>query len=205
MIKFQKTSSFALLFSIAIHVIIFSILYISFSKTNTADVYRDEFVKYKKNNELSDKAINNKASTISVIETVEENKQKHASPTNQLDVLQTEYESTPSKESTVETHELIEAKAVSAETAQNVEQYTQSKAALNQDQESALITGVNATGLLPTDLPEHTESVDKSESVLKTELEEVNAQLSAAINEVKERNQKKINQQRQQQIYVSDN
>lgn len=76
MIKFQKTSSFALLFSVAIHVVVLSILYINFSKTNTTAVYRDEFVKYKKNNELSDKVVNDKASTISVIETVEENKQK---------------------------------------------------------------------------------------------------------------------------------
>ncbi len=205
MIKPRKQLPFALLFSIAIHVVVLSILYISFSKTDTTAVYRDEVIEYKKNNELSDKAINDKASTISVIDTVKENKQKHALPTNQLDVLQTEYESTSSKENTVKTYELIETQAVSAETAIHVEQSIQSKDALNQTKESALITGVNATGLLPTDIPEHTESVDKSESVLKTELEEVNAQLSAAINEVKERNQKKINQQRQQQIYVSDN
>lgn len=205
MIKPRKQLPFALLLSIAIHVIIFSILYISFSKTNTTAVYRDEVIEYKNNNELSDKTMNDEASTIGVIKTIEEKKQKHSSPTDQLDVLQTEYESTPSKENTVKTHELIEAQAVSAETAIHVEQSIQIKAALNQDQESALITGVNDTGLLPTDLPEHTKSVNKIESVLKTELEEVNAQLSAAINEVKERNQKKINQQRQQQIHVSDN
>lgn len=204
MIKPRKQLPFALLLSIGIHVIIFSILYISFSKTTTTAVYHDEVVKYKKNDELSDKIINNEASNIGAIETMEENKQKHSSPTNQLDVLQTEYESASSKENTVKTHELIEAQTVSAETAIHVEQPIQSKAALNQDKESALITGVNDTGLLPTDLPDHTESVNKSESVLKTELEEINAQLSAAINEVKERNQEKISQQRQQQLYVSD-
>lgn len=205
MIKLQKTSSFALLFSVAIHVIVFSILYINFSKTKTADVYPDKIVFHtSSNSELSDKVINDKTSTISTVKIIEEDQQKRSSSTGSLEVLETKYESTPFKENTVEANKRIEAKAVSAETALDVEQSVQNKTALNQDKETTLITGVNDTGLIPTDLPERTEGVNKSESVLKMELEEVNAELSAAINEVKERNQKKINQQRQQQIYVSE-
>ena len=58
----------------------------------------------------------------------------------------------------------------------------------------------NEAGLLATDVPIEKEQIkiDKEYVSMKSEVEEVNNRLSAAINEVKKRNQQKIDQMEQQ-------
>ena len=63
----------------------------------------------------------------------------------------------------------------------------------------------NNAGLLDMDVPtqKRTVNIDKDYLAAKSEVEEINDQLSAAINEVKKRNQQKIDGRQQQRNEIS--
>lgn len=97
---------------------------------------------------------------------------------------------TPSKEKTKMLKERLDSKFVPAVTTDN----------------ESLVPSGNDVGLLNMDVPTQKTEVktDKDFDSVKSEVEKINSQLSDAINEVKKRNQQKIDQMQQDQTYIQD-
>lgn len=208
MIKLRKKLSSALLFSIAIHVIIFSILYIDFSETKTIknpDIFEQKSTAYKIGNEqLSTKIVSEDSLEVDSIKKTAEDEQKLSLQTDDLKSLDNKDERESLGKDTLDTYTITKEVIVSDK---NSKQFLQDKGALDYDKDPTPIDTVNDPVLTSIDVPNQVRrnsEIREIENSLVSEVEEVNAQLSAAINEVKERNQQKIDQQRQQQTYVSE-
>lgn len=206
MIKLRKKLSSALLFSIAIHVIIFSILYINFSETETIknpDIFEQKSMAYKTGDEqLSTKIIREDHLEVESIKKIAEDAQKLSLQTDDLKSLDHKNERASLEKDTLDTYTITKEIVVSDK---NLEQPLQDKSPLNYDEDSTPIDPITDAGLTSIDVPGQVKGnseIREIENSLVSEVEEVNAQLSAAINEVKKRNQQKIDQQRQQQTYT---
>lgn len=200
MIKLRKKLSSALLFSIAIHVIIFSILYINFSETKTiknSDIFEQKNIVHKTGNEqLSTKVISEDSLEADSIKKTAEDEQKLLLQTNDLKSLDNKDERESLGKDTLDTYTITKEIIVSDKKSK---QFLQDKGALDYDKDPTPIDTVNDPVLTSIDVPNQVRGnseIREIENSLVSEVEEVNAQLSAAINEVKERNQKKIDQQR---------
>lgn len=206
MIKLRKKLSSALLFSIAIHVIIFSILYINFRETDTIkniDIFEQKSTAYKTGNEqLSTKIISEDNLEVDSIKKTAEDEQKLLLQTDDLKSLDDKDERESLGKDTLETYTVTKEIIVSDK---NSKPFLQDKGALDYGKDPTPIDTINDPVLTSIDVPGQVRGNSETreiENSLVSEVEEVNAQLSAAINEVKERNQKKIDQQRQQQTYT---
>ncbi|WP_367109802.1 hypothetical protein [uncultured Psychrobacter sp.] len=220
MIRSKKQWSSALLFSIAIHVVIFLVLYINFSQTDTtkdSNPYNNERMVHEARDEQlplkttsTDAPFETNTSNVMASTVIVEDEQKlllQTEQTNGLSTLHNKKELEPKesskslREDMLETHTNIVDMVVYE---QNLEPLLQDENTIDYDENIPFIATANDAGLLSIDIPTvigETE-VNESQNLLKGEIEEVNTQLSAAINEIKERNQQKINQQRQQQTYT---
>lgn len=208
MIKLRKKLSSALLFSIAIHVLIFSILYINFSETETiksTEIFEQKSTAYKAGDEqLSTKIVGEDNLEADSIKKTAEDEKKLLSQTHDLESLDSKDEKESLGKDTLNTYRITKEVVVSDK---NSKQFLQDKGVSDYDKDPTPIDTVNNAVLTSIDVPNQLmqkSEVREIENSLVSEVEEVNAQLSAAINEVKERNQKKIDQQRQQQTYVSE-
>lgn len=216
MIRSKKQWSSALLFSIAIHAVIFLMLYINFSQTDTtknSNPYNNERMVHEARDEQlplkttsTDAPFETNTSNVMASKVIVEDEQKlllQTEQTNGLSTLHNKKELKPKesskslREDMLETHTNIVDMVVYE---QNLEPLLQDESTVGYDENILSITAADDTGLLSTDVPNKIRETEISESgnSLKGEIEKVNTQLSAAINEIKERNQQKINQQRQQ-------
>lgn len=211
MIKPRKRWPFALLFSIAVHAVILFILYINFSKTDTI---KNSNSHSNKRTSLENKKeqLLEKVTTTALVQSstdkeiasnrIIEDEQKIFLRTQRNDDAKT-LENTGEKETLTEGVLGTNTDIVVSE--QNLEPALQNRNSIDDDENILLHTATNNAGLLSTDIPKKIKEtkINESEQALKAQVEDINTQLSAAINEVKERNQQKINQHRQQQAYTS--
>lgn len=213
MMRIQNKLSFALLFSTAIHLAVFSVLYTHFSQINTqkdSNLYNSKRATHKDREEHllkelagTDASIETNTNVIASKVTLE-GEQKlflQAEQNNDLRALEAIEEKETLREAPSKTDKNSVNMVVPE---QNLEHPLQKRSTLNYDEDALSITNIKDTGLLNNDTPNTVRKtkIDESEKLLKAHVEDVNTQLSAAINEIKERNQKKINQQRQQQAYT---
>ena len=211
MIKPRKRWPFALLFSIAVHAVILFILYINLSKTDTI---KNSNLHSNKRTSLENKKeqLLEKVTTTALVQSstdkeiasnrIIEDEQKIFLRTQRNDDSKT-LENTGEKETLTEGVLGTNTDTVVSE--QNLEPALQNRNSIDDDENILLDTATNNAGLLSTDIPKKIKEtkINESEQALKAQVEDINTQLSAAINEVKERNQQKINQHRQQQAYTS--
>lgn len=211
MIKIHKKTLVALLLSIAVHVVIIVTLYIYFNKANdyggTVEYTGESKSTNTEHNQLQTReASYNKSADISTAE-IKEDAQKLLSLTEKPEVLTSEIKKASSTVDNVETY-TSRKKAIAFD--KDLEPTLPDKNLANLNEGLVSDTATNDINLLSTDITNDSGKSGKigNENLLKmkkAELEDINSQLSAAINEVKNRNQQRIDQLSQEQDYSSKN
>lgn len=200
MVKFREKWIWALCFAILVHVGVFFIFYLNIDKD-------------------SSKEINNSSEITSTIKTAEplttiDSNNSH-SPSNSkiytttlkndkaiknVDTNSKQTEAITSEEELSSTATNDKADSAKAKGLGDDNNLISTEAALTSANNQTLNAIKNEASLLDTDIPIQKEQVkiDKEYLSMKSEVEEVNNRLSAAIDEVKKRNQQKIDQMEQQ-------
>ena len=200
MVKFREKWIWALCFAILVHVGVFFIFYLNMDKD-------------------SSKEINNSSAITSIIKTAEplttiDSNNSH-SPSNSkiytttlkndkaiknvgTNPKQTKAITSEEELSSIATND--KADSAKAKGLRDDNNLISKEAALTSANNQTLNAIKNDASLLDTDVPIQKEQVkiDKEYLSMKSEVEEVNNRLSAAIDEVKKRNQQKIDQMEQQ-------
>lgn len=203
MIKIHKKISVALLSSIVIHIIVIAALYISFSENDTnksaTQSAEKSLFSEGKTKPFSDEPLSSDSSMqISDIKT-NDTEPKLMTMTNKKEVLKLDDEEALAEGDKIVTR--LNTKA-DVKLDKSLEQTLPIRELVNRDEVKLPTASVKDINLLSTDIPDELDELEQTKNVdllkkRKSEVEDINTQLSAAINEVKNRNQQRIDQLRQ--------
>ncbi|WP_352310633.1 hypothetical protein [Psychrobacter sp. W2-37-MNA-CIBAN-0211] len=213
--KFREKWSAALVFAIFLHLTIFFIFYINSSKHSL-----DDLANNKKNSsdhitvthaDNSDSPLKTSAYTLTLdkAETrpkIDSNQRKHVTVSEKPTPQENEKQRSNSQQRNENNNSYpIEPSIASNENAQKINEVLENEQVrkvtpLRTIERENLEDFENDSGLLDIDIPTQKTEMrgDESYEEKKSEVEKINNQLSAAISEVKKRNQQKIDQMQQQ-------
>lgn len=209
MIKIRKRISVALLSSIVVHILVITALYISYSDTDTdtdtdkSTIHSTEKSVFSegKTKPFPDKQLSSDSFEQSNAIKMNDAKPKLMTLTNEKEVLRLEDKDEKALVEADEVKTYLSTEAA-VQLDKSSEQNLPNRKLVNRDKSKLSTASIKDRNLLSTDMPdelnepEQIRNVDSLEK-RKAEVEDINTQLSAAINEVKNRNQQRIDQLRQ--------
>ncbi|MGP5436481.1 hypothetical protein [Psychrobacter alimentarius] len=225
MMKFREKWFWALCLAILVHSGIFLIFYLNTNKTNTVEIADNGVDTADMSTAVSDitlpptdkiytttvtstKSLDNIDNSLNNIDNVDERSVVTKPMSNDEQTVNSENIQTRStqtsnniydnsKKATPRSQEITQKNEASTQKNQSIKDKNPQPMVANSDQNLEEIK--NNAGLLDIDIPTQKSAVqiDKDYLSAKSEVEEINRQLSAAINEVKKRNEQKIDERQQ--------